>query len=290
MITKIFYSLVLFPNIRYQEPLLSWYVLVDIVERQMWIIECIFSKDTQSEIITFTYFEYLTHKSWYITKNWGISGNSIDLLEEVFQIIMKKDHFDFHFFKPKEFYYLIPFWVVLNITSKCNLFCDYCFNDYDYPLDTRNTRKTLGLDDFKKIIDELYDAGSRDIILTWWEPFSCVFLWDLLDYLQWKNIFVRINTNGTLLFDKVLERLDSNYSIHLMVSMHEFNNKDYFELNKKWASHIYGINDLKAWRINIEISLINSRRYNPIQISLWDFLLFSHQKIYSILRKYMPIF
>jgi MoaA/NifB/PqqE/SkfB family radical SAM enzyme len=65
---------------------------------------------------------------------------------------------DFNFFKEKTFYHKIPFGVVLNITTKCNLFCNYCFNDYDYPLDTRNTKKTLSLEEFKKIIDELYDA------------------------------------------------------------------------------------------------------------------------------------
>ncbi|MDR1987590.1 MAG: hypothetical protein LBQ24_02225 [Candidatus Peribacteria bacterium] len=55
----------------------------------------------------------------------------------------------------------------------------------------------------------------------------------MLDYLKEKNIFIRINTNGSLLFDSTLEKLDKSYSVHLMVSMHEFNNKDYFELNKK---------------------------------------------------------
>jgi ADP-heptose:LPS heptosyltransferase len=33
-------------------------------------------------------------------------------------------------------------------------------------LETRNTKKTLSLEDFKKIIDELYEAGTRDVILT----------------------------------------------------------------------------------------------------------------------------
>lgn len=59
-------------------------------------------------------------------------------------------------------------------------------------------QETLWLEDFIKIIDELYEAWTRDIILTWWEPFSCPFLWEILDYLQEKNIFIRINTNWTL--------------------------------------------------------------------------------------------
>ena len=85
---------------------------------------------------------------------------------ELIKIFTKADTTDFHFFKDKEFYDKIPFGVVLTITSKCNLFCDYCFNDYDYPLKGRNTRKGLGLDDYKQIVDKLHKAGARDIILT----------------------------------------------------------------------------------------------------------------------------
>lgn len=59
------------------------------------------------------------------------------------------------------------------------------------------------------------------------------FFWELLDYLKEKNMFIHINTNGTVLQDAILERLNENYSVNMMVSMHEFNNKDYYEVNRK---------------------------------------------------------
>lgn len=272
MITKIFYSLVLFPNIKYQDKLNSWFFLVDIFEKKLWIIECLFSNNIKTESIIFTHIDFISDINEFTSKNWQLSWENKELLKEVFDVIKQKDIFDFNFFKPKDFYYKIPFWVVLNITSKCNLFCDYCFNDYDYPLNTRNTRKTLWLDDFRKIIEELYDAWTRDVILTWWEPFSCSFLWDLLDFLKEKNIFTRINTNWTLLFDSNLKKLNDNYSVHLMVSMHEFNNKDYFELNKKWASNIYGINNLKNWETKYQDKVKQLKKVKDYQNLTLDFL------------------
>lgn len=270
MITKIFYSLVLFPNINYQDKLKSWFLLIDIFEKEIWIIECIFSNNIEKVSLIFTHIDFISDINNFTSKNWQLYSRNNDLLEEIFWIIKVVDSDDFNFFKPKSFYHKIPFWVVLNITSKCNLFCDYCFNDYDYPLDTRNTRKTLWLEDFKKIIDELYNSWTRDIILTWWEPFSCSFLWEILDYLKEKNIFIRINTNWTLLSDANLERLNTNYSIHLMVSMHEFNNNDYFEINKKWASSIYGINNLSKWenKFQDKLNQLQKVRYYK-NLSLW---------------------
>jgi len=272
MITKIFYSLVLFPQMQYWAFLNSWFFLSSVKESDFWVLELELRKQSKFEYIYFKHIDFVKNKSDFITKNWEIYWENKNLVKEIYDIILKTDKFDFNFFKEKDFYYKIPFWTVINITSKCNLFCDYCFNDYDYPLDTRNTRKTLWLEDFKKIIDELYLAWTRDVILTWWEPFSCVFLWDILDYLKSKNIFIRINTNWTLLSDKTLERLNNNYSLSLMVSMHEFNNNDYFELNKVWAKKIYGIEWLKKWETKYEEKVKQLKKIKKyININL-DFL------------------
>ena len=66
------------------------------------------------------------------------------------------------------------------------------------------------------------------------------FFWQLLDYLKQKGIFVHVNTNGTILADSILERLNDNYSLNLMVSMHEFNDKDYYEVNRKGLEMSFG--------------------------------------------------
>lgn len=272
MIKKIFYSLVLFPYITYEKDLGNNYFLSWIEEIWHAKLKVFFYKENKIYSLIFTHIDYKSDNSWLDTKNWNIFWDEDELLKLVHNILNNKDKKDFHFFKSKEFYYKIPFWVVLNITSKCNLFCDYCFNDYDYPLKTRNIRETLKLDNFKEIVDKLYDAGTRDIIVTWWEPFMCEFFWDLLDYISAKNIFIRINTNWTLLNETNLKKLNSNYSLQLMISMHEFNNKDYFELNKKWASNIYWISNLEWWKNKFEKKVEDIKNIDKYKNISYDFL------------------
>jgi len=272
MITQIFYSLVLFPNIKYEAKLKSSYFLDTILEKDYWVFELFFLNWSNREVITIMYIDFIKNKDKYTTKNWQISWKNTKLLKEIFNIINKSDVNDFNFFKDKEFYDNIPFWTVLTITSKCNLFCNYCFNDYDYSLKNRNLRENIWLEKYKSIVDILYKYGTRDIIITGWEPFSAFFLWDLLEYIRDKWIFIRINTNWTLLLDKTLERLDKDFSLNLMVSMHEFNNKDYYEINKAWAKNIKWIEWLKSFENKFEKKIFQLQKIKNHRGLCLDFL------------------
>jgi len=246
MITKIFYSLVLFnANIKYNKKNNYWFYLDYIEENKFWELKIIFKKDNLYEEIFFKHIDFLNEKidkNKLKTKNWIIYWNNKQLLEDVYSTIIKSDIYDFNFYKDKTFYNKIPFWVVLTITSKCNIFCYYCFNDIDYDLKYRNIRRNKWLDYWKKVVDKLYKAWTRVIILTWWEPMVAPFFWKLLDYLKEKNIFVHLNTNWTLLTDDNLEKLNNNYALNIMVSMHEFNDKDYYNVNRKWLEMTFWIN------------------------------------------------
>lgn len=245
MITDIFYSLVLFPEINYEDKILE-YSLLKIEESNFWNVAAVFlcSKWYETRVF-FKHIDFIEQWEKASTKNWIISWDDEDLVSEVIKIISKKDDKDFNFFKEKEFYDKIPFWTVLTVTSKCNIFCYYCFNDYDYPLKDRNLRKSIWVDNYKKIVDILYWYWTRDIIITWWEPFVFEAFWELIDYIRSKWIYIRINTNGTLLSDETLEKLNKTHSLNLMVSMHEFNDKDYYFVNEKWAREIQWLKWLK---------------------------------------------
>ncbi len=272
MITKIFYSLVLFPEIQYDKKLDSQYFLSEIFEQWLWNIKIIFSNWIKIEYIFFTHIDFINNKDEFTTKNWQLSGENEELKKEIYSIILKKDIKDFNFFKNKYFYNKIPFWTVLTITSKCNLFCNYCFNDYDYPLKNRNLRENIWLEKYKDIVDILYKSWTRDIIITGWEPFSASFLWDLLEYIRYKWIFIRINTNWTLLLDKTLDRLNKDFSLNLMVSIHEFNNKDYYDINKAWARNIRWIEKLKIFENKFDKKVVQLRKIKKYKNLTLDFL------------------
>lgn len=268
MITKIFYSLVLFWKINYGEFFLWKFLLSNIQEKAFWEIIVHFLEWQEIHSILFIHNDFWK-ESLYKTKNWNIFWENKILAESISDKVKKGEVNDFNFFKDKDYYISIPFWTVLTITSKCNLFCNYCFNDYDYPLKDRNLRKGLWINDYKKIVDILYASWTRDIIITGWEPFSAPFLWELLWYIRQKWIFIRINTNGTLLFDKTLEKLNNEFSLNLMVSMHEFNNKDYFEINKLGAKNLQWIEWLKSFEDKFEKKVLQLKKiWNYKNLSL----------------------
>lgn len=255
MIHNIFYSLVFFPYIEYDKDFFS-YKLSSISEYDFWKIEAIFINEYGFSVsVFFTHKNFADHN--VTIDNWSIESKDTFLKKKVTEVLLPIDQKrDFLFFEDKEFYLLHPFGVVLNITSKCNIFCSYCFNDYEYSLKTRNERKTLWLEDMKKIIDELYENGTRDVILTWGEPFTCSFLFELLNYLKDKNMYSRINTNGTLLTDTVITKIVDNYSLSLMVSFHEFNDTDYYKVNQEGAYKIYGYEGIKNFETKFSQKLV----------------------------------
>ena len=271
MITKILYTLVLFPHIQYEKNY-KGFTLKDIQEISLGSFKLLFLCGKWHETIL-----YFQHKNFVWdpkvlnTLNWYISGDE-DGVSEILPLILETDTWDFNFFENKDFYDQIPFGTVLTVTSKCNIFCYYCFNDYDYPLKDRNLRKSIGIDNYKKIVDLLYDEGTRDIIITGWEPFVFEAFWELLDYIKEKNIFIRINTNGTLLSDETLKRLNDNYSLVLMVSMHEFNNRDYFLVNEKGAKQIQWLTGVKNFEDKFSKKVEQLRKVPDYRNLTLDFL------------------
>ncbi len=291
MITKIFYSLVLFPKIKYQEKLSSWYFLDYLEENNFWIFELFFKdKSWNEEIIYFKHKLFLKKQEKNNLNNWLLSGMNKNLINNILNLLEEIDKKrDFNFFDDKKLNKQRAFWVVLTITSKCNIFCYYCFNDIDYELKERNIRKNKDLDYWKNIIDKLYNSWTRVVILTWWEPMVASFFWELLDYLKEKNIFIHINTNWTLLNDKNLKRLNKNYSTNIMVSMHEFNDKDYYEVNRKWLEMSFGINkvpeNFKVMFTDKVKQLRKIKNYKNISLELLTILVWKNvlnlEKIYN---------
>ncbi len=294
MISQIFYSQVLFPSITYDNWIDFWNMkLKKIEELCFWKIKTTFiCKENSNYFHVYFLYKDLTLKENINTKEWYVYWDESPLVKDVISRINNgvKNQTEFSFFKDKKFYDKIPFWVVLTITSKCNIFCNYCFNDYDYPLKDRNLRKGLSWKDYKKIIDILYESWTRDIILTWWEPFIAPYFWELLDYLKEKNIFTRVNTNWTLLSDETLKRLNDNYVVNLMVSIHEFNQKDYFKVNEVWAINIQWLKSLKNFEDKFYKKIVELRKiknYKNLSLDIMTILdtknILNLEKIYEFI-------
>ncbi len=101
---------------------------------------------------------------------------------------------------------------MFELTYRCSEMCIHCYN----PGATRNNNevshrgdfKELALDDYKRIIDDMYDHGLVKVCLSGGDPFSKDFVWELLDYLYDKGIAVDVLTNGQRIVEKVKRLAD----------------------------------------------------------------------------------
>lgn len=90
--------------------------------------------------------------------------------------------------------------VMFELTYNCSEKCIHCYNPgatrNDEEKSGRANRKELELEDYKRIIDELYDEGLTKVCLSGGDPFSKPIVWDIIDYLYNKDIAFDVFTNG----------------------------------------------------------------------------------------------
>lgn len=95
-----------------------------------------------------------------------------------------------------------PETVFLEITKRCNLRCNHCFNDSGI-----KCTDELNFETICNLIDKLYDIGVFSIKVTGGEPFAKENILDILDYLEKKEMNFIVYSNGTCITPKHIERL-----------------------------------------------------------------------------------
>lgn len=113
--------------------------------------------------------------------------------------------------------------VMLELTYRCSEKCIHCYNEgatrNEEEVSTRGDRQELSLDDYKRLIDELYDHGLIKVCLTGGDPFSKSLAWELIDYLYNKGIAFDVFTNGQSIV-KDVRRLADYYPRLVGVSIY----------------------------------------------------------------------
>lgn len=112
---------------------------------------------------------------------------------------------------------------MFELTYRCSEMCIHCYN----PGATRNNTevshrgdcKELALDDYKRIIDDMYNHGLVKVCMSGGDPFSKEFVWELLDYLYEKGIAFDVYTNGQRITNDV-QRLADYYPRLVGVSIY----------------------------------------------------------------------
>lgn len=105
--------------------------------------------------------------------------------------------------------------LAIEVTSHCNSQCLHCFAHFGM-----SRPSSLSVDLVKEIIAEGYAAGYRHLHITGGEPLLWKGLFEALDYgfgVGYETIFM--NTNGTLLNEKLSKRLAGYIRFSISVSL-----------------------------------------------------------------------
>ncbi len=115
--------------------------------------------------------------------------------------------------QPRENQISAPLKISMNLTKKCNLRCIQCFSSSGELQAPELTTK-----DIYKLFDDMQKNGTFYICLGGGEPFTREDLFDILKYGKKKQLAVSIVTNGLLLNEKVLKKLNTLDVDYLWVS------------------------------------------------------------------------
>ena len=106
--------------------------------------------------------------------------------------------------------------IFLELTQNCNLNCRHCYLDA-YSSWKGGNKNELNTRDIKRLVDLADKLGVWRFDLTGGEVFLREDLFEILEYLNKKNMIVHIFTNGTLLDSKKIEKLSQIRNIHRII-------------------------------------------------------------------------
>lgn len=113
--------------------------------------------------------------------------------------------------------------VMFELTYRCSERCIHCYNigatRNEDEKSARGNRDELTLEEYKSLIDDLYEQGLVKVCLTGGDPFSKSFVWEIIDYLYNKGIAFDVFTNGQGII-KDVEKLANYYPRLVGVSIY----------------------------------------------------------------------
>lgn len=148
---------------------------------------------------------------------------------------------------------------MFELTYNCSEKCIHCYNigatRNNKEKSHRNVENGLKLEEYKKIIDQLYDGGCFRISLTGGDPFSNKYIWEIIEYIYTKGIAFDIYTNALGLVGNV-EKLLSFYPRLMSISLYSENPTDHdfiTRVPKSWEKTTSVMEELGKYAVPMDI-------------------------------------
>ncbi|MDD5092489.1 MAG: radical SAM protein [Candidatus Wallbacteria bacterium] len=144
----------------------------------------------------------------------------------------------------------------LLITDRCNLACKHCFVSGSH---INKKASLLSYSDITSIIDQLCDMNVFKLVITGGEPFLRDDILDIVHYANTQKLNVQINSNGSLITDKLLQEISKR---KLQISHFTLSCEGYEELHDEvrgkgnFQKFSNSVNILKSYGFEVLINIV----------------------------------
>lgn len=124
--------------------------------------------------------------------------------KEQIKILLKGEYQEINNTNKRKNSFSAPLKISMNLTKKCNLRCKQCFSDSGEILAPELTTQ-----DVKNLFDDMKKYGTFFICLGGGEPLTRPDLFEILEYGKEKQLAISIVSNGLLLTQEIIERINN---------------------------------------------------------------------------------
>lgn len=151
----------------------------------------------------------------------------------------------------------IPLSGTFELSPICNFDCRMCYVRQTPEQVEKHSRKMRTLQEWKEVADQAAEMGMLYLLLTGGEPLLWPDFWELYEYLVQKGFVISINTNGSLIDEKAVEKFREMPPSRINITLYGASDKTYEKLcrNKKGFTMVdKAISMLQEVGINVKLN------------------------------------
>ncbi len=158
----------------------------------------------------------------------------------------------------------------IEITGRCNLLCKYCYNEKFNS--NKISNKELSLKEIKKLIDEGIQLGIENVLLIGGEPFLHPDIIQILDYIKKNGLSLSITSNGTIITEKVMNKLKESKISRISISLDGLRAHDEVRVPSKHEKILENIKKLLSITPHIHVLTVINEKSKEDLLKLYDIL------------------
>ena len=152
----------------------------------------------------------------------------------------------------------IPISVLFEVTHRCNLGCEHCYLSEGPVGRPRPTREELSLEEIRRILDQLAEAGTMFLTLSGGEVFLRRDALEIVAHARSRGLSVTVFTTGTLLTPEAATRLADLHPLSVEVSIYSAQPEVHDRVTRCPGSHARSLRALRLLKERDVIILLKS--------------------------------